>query len=106
MTATPHQISAADDVLAHLNEAQGWVEDLYRDLHRHPELSHHETRTADLVATRLREAGYDVHAGVGGTGVIGILNNGHGQVVLMRADMDALPVLRGDWAGVRQHRHR
>ena len=79
-------------VLAGLEEIRAWQEDVYRDLHQHPELSHQERRTGELVATHLREAGYDVHEGVGGTGVVGILHNGQGPTVLLRADMDALPV--------------
>jgi hippurate hydrolase len=67
--------------------------DLYRDLHRHPELSFHETRTAAIAAERLRAAGFDTTEGVGGTGVVGVLRNGPGPVALLRADMDALPVL-------------
>src|SRR5580704_10885967 len=67
--------------------------DLYRDLHRHPELSLAETRTAGIVAGRLRALGYDTVTGVGGTGVVGILRNGRGPTALLRADMDALPVL-------------
>ena len=79
-------------VLAGLGRARPWLEDHYRDLHRSPELSHQETRTAAAVAARLREAGYDVHERVGGTGVVAVLGNGDGATVLMRADMDALPV--------------
>ena len=60
--------------------------------HAHPELSFHETRTAALVATKLKELGYEVLEQIGRTGVIGILRNGTGQTVLARADMDALPV--------------
>ncbi|HEY5135055.1 MAG TPA: amidohydrolase [Candidatus Nanopelagicales bacterium] len=71
--------------------AEEWAE-LYRDLHRHPELAFQETRTAGVVASRLRSAGYDVTEGVGRTGVVGVLANGAGPVVLLRADMDALPV--------------
>ncbi|MFE7111482.1 amidohydrolase [Streptomyces sp. NPDC057575] len=66
--------------------------DLYRDLHAHPELSHQEFRTAGIVAARLREQGWTVTEGVGGTGVVGVLTSGAGPVVLLRADMDALPV--------------
>ena len=66
--------------------------DLYRDLHRHPELSFQETRTGGIVAEQLRAAGCDTTEGVGGTGVVGVLRNGSGPVVLLRADMDALPV--------------
>lgn len=84
--------SAASSVLERLDAVREWQEDLYRDLHQHPELSHQEHRTAERVSERLGSAGFDVHAGVGGTGVVGILRNGEGPVVLLRADMDALPV--------------
>jgi amidohydrolase len=65
-----------------------------RDIHRHPELGFQEKRTADLVARRLRELGFDeVRTGIGVTGVIGILKGGKpGKVVALRADMDALPI--------------
>ncbi|WP_067433385.1 amidohydrolase [Nocardioides jensenii] len=79
-------------VLAGLETERPALEDLYRDLHTHPELPHQETRTAALVAQRLRTAGCEVHEGVGGTGIVGVLRNGDGPTVLMRADMDALPV--------------
>jgi amidohydrolase len=82
----------APSVLAGLDDSRSWQEELYRDVHRHPELSHREQRTAALVADRLRGAGYEVHVNVGGTGVVGVLRNGEGPVVLLRADMDALPV--------------
>ncbi|MFG3259865.1 amidohydrolase [Streptomyces sp. NPDC048172] len=66
---------------------------LYQDLHRHPELSLQETRTAGLLAQRLRDAGFDeVAEQVGTTGVVGVLRNGDGPVVMLRADFDALPV--------------
>src|SRR3954451_11663537 len=84
--------SAVSAVLAGLQHSRPWQEELYRDVHRHPELSHQETRTADLVAGRLRGAGFEVHEKVGGTGVVGVLRNGDGPTVLLRADMDALPV--------------
>ena len=61
-------------------------------MHQHPELSHLEQRTAAAVADQLGRAGFEVHSGVGGTGVVGILRNGDGPTVLLRADMDALPV--------------
>ena len=83
---------AAAAVLAGLGWARGWQEALYRDLHAHPELSHQERRTAAAVADRMREMGVEVHDGVGGTGVVGLLHNGSGPTVLLRADMDALPV--------------
>jgi len=65
----------------------------YKDLHAHPELSLHEKRSAAMMADRLKAAGYEVTTGVGGYGVIGILKNGDGPTVLIRGDMDALPVV-------------
>jgi len=65
---------------------------LYQDLHRNPELSFAEERTARIAADHLRATGYEVFEQVGRTGVVGILRNGEGPVVLLRADMDALPV--------------
>jgi hippurate hydrolase len=67
--------------------------DVYRDLHRHPELSFAEERTAGIAADRLRAAGFATTTGVGRTGVVGLLHNGDGPTVLLRADMDALPML-------------
>ena len=68
------------------------LEALYKDVHSHPELSMQETRTAGLAADRLRAAGYEVTTGIGKTGVVGLLRNGEGPTVMLRADMDALPV--------------
>jgi len=68
------------------------LEDFYRDLHRHPELSFQEHRTAARLAERLTKAGYETAEGIAGTGVAGLLRNGDGPTVLLRADMDALPV--------------
>jgi amidohydrolase len=82
----------ATAVLAGLDSVRAWQEDLYRDFHAHPELSHQERRTAATVADRLRQDGCEVHEQVGGTGVVGMLRNGDGPTVLLRADMDALPV--------------
>lgn len=66
--------------------------DLYKDLHRHPELGFQEHRTSQIVAERLARGGVQVTSGVGRTGVVGVLENGPGPVALLRADMDALPV--------------
>ncbi|OBF29096.1 amidohydrolase [Mycobacterium sp. ACS1612] len=79
-------------ILDGLSEIRAWQEDLYRDIHQHLELSHHEQRTAHIVGEKLRQCGYQVHDGVGGTGVIGIMRNDAGPTVLLRADMDGLPV--------------
>ena len=79
-------------VLATLGGLLPDVEAVYKDIHAHPELSMQETRTAGIAAARLRAAGYEVTTGVGKTGVVGLLRNGEGPVVMLRADMDALPV--------------
>ncbi|MFD6530626.1 M20 family metallopeptidase [Streptomyces sp. NPDC060184] len=82
----------ARTVLAGLDGIRSGLEDLYKDLHAHPELGLQEHRTAARMAGALREAGYEVVEGIGGTGVVGVLANGAGPVVMARADMDALPV--------------
>jgi hippurate hydrolase len=64
----------------------------YEDLHRNPELSRHEEKTSAKIAGRLRGLGYEVTDHVGGFGVVGVMKNGKGPTVLVRADMDALPV--------------
>jgi amidohydrolase len=81
-----------DPLRPHWDAIAADLEDLYRDIHRHPELSMRERRTAGIAAGRLRDAGYEVTAEVGGTGVVGLLRNGDGPTVMLRADMDALPV--------------
>lgn len=68
------------------------AEAFYKDLHRNPELSMQEERTASLAAQRLLDSGFEVSTAVGGTGVVGVLSNGPGPTVMVRADMDALPV--------------
>ncbi len=65
---------------------------LYLDLHQHPELSSHETRTAAELAGKLRSLGYEVTEHVGGTGIVAILKNGPGPTVMLRTEIDALPV--------------
>src|SRR5581483_6257221 len=84
--------SASDSVLRGLHDALDDLEGLYKDIHSHPELSLQEKRTAGLAAEGLRAAGFDVTDAVGGTGVVGVLENGEGPTVMLRADMDALPV--------------
>ncbi|SDN07534.1 amidohydrolase [Actinacidiphila guanduensis] len=83
---------AASAVLAGLDALRGDVEDWYRDLHAHPELGFAEHRTAAEVAGKLRACGYEVTTGIGGTGVVGVLVHGTGPVVLLRAELDALPL--------------
>ncbi|WP_045729435.1 amidohydrolase [Pseudarthrobacter chlorophenolicus] len=84
-------MSNAEKVLAGIEAEMGWIRETYRDLHRHPELSLEEHRTAGLVEDKLAAFGYRV-VRLGGTGVVGVLENGVGPTVLARADMDALPV--------------
>lgn len=81
-----------DEVVAGYDGLQAAQEAFYKDLHEHPELSHAERRTAQKVAERLREYGFTVHDGIGGTGVVGVLTNGAGPAVLLRCELDALPV--------------
>ncbi|MBS2532303.1 amidohydrolase [Catenulispora sp. NF23] len=91
------------DLLRGLEAVLPGLRDLYKDLHAHPELSFHEVRTAGIVAQHLRASGWEVTEGLGGTGdlpgtgVVGVLRGGlngaaAGPVILVRADMDALPV--------------
>ncbi len=81
------------------NAARGEVQDvyadsytLYTDLHQNPELSAHETHTAEKLGSRLRSLGYDVAEHVGGTGVVAVLKNGTGPTVMLRTELDGLPV--------------
>ncbi len=101
--AAPPPTSSAAAVLSGLPAVRGWAVDLYSDLHAHPELSHQEQATGARVAERLRASGIDVHTGVGGTGVVGLIRNGDGPTVLLRADMDALPVAEATGLGYASH---
>lgn len=69
------------------------LESVYKDLHANPELSTEESRTARIAADWLNAHGYETTTGIGGTGVIGVLVNGAGPTVVLRADMDALPLI-------------
>jgi amidohydrolase len=88
VSASPQSSPLEKQISSVLPDAQT----LYLDLHQHPELSSHETRTAAELASRLRELGYEVTEHVGGTGVVGILKNGPGPTVMLRTELDALPV--------------
>lgn len=81
-----------DEIKARVNQEYATLEQLYQHLHRHPELSYHEEKTAMRMAAELTEAGYTVTAGVGKSGLVGVLKNGAGPTVLLRTDLDALPV--------------
>ena len=67
-------------------------EKLHKDVHQHPELSCKERETAALVASQLRSLEYDVHESIGGHGVVGVWENGDGTVIMLRAELDALPI--------------
>jgi len=84
-TSHSQTIGAVDSIYSQL-------EATYIDLHRNPELSTHETRTAAKLAEDLRQLGYEVTTGVGGTGVVGVMKNGSGPTVMLRTELDALPV--------------
>ena len=79
---------------------------LYKHLHTHPELSYQEVETAARIADELEKAGAKVTTGVGKHGVVGVVENGPGPVVLVRTDMDALPVDRADRLALRQQGRR
>src|SRR5471032_1764536 len=84
---------ASEQLLAELRASEHQFVSIRRDIHAHPELGFEETRTADLVAAKLTEWGYDVTTGIGGTGVIGQLRRGGSSATIsLRADMDALPI--------------
>lgn len=86
------QVASSGPGLPGIDRLLPELEALYKDVHSHPELSMQETRTSGLAAERLRAAGYEVATGIGGTGVVGVFRNGAGPTVMLRADMDALPV--------------
>jgi len=90
--AQPLNRNSVAAVLAGMSDLMPEVEALYKDVHAHPELSMQETRTAAVAAEALAKAGYEVTKEVGRTGVVGLLRNGAGPTVMLRADMDALPV--------------
>ena len=82
------QAPASKEVEAVYPEAHA----LYLDIHQNPELSSHETQTAAKLAGRLRGLGYEVTEHVGGTGIVAIMKNGAGPTVMLRTELDALPV--------------
>ncbi|MDB5937062.1 MAG: peptidase [Massilia sp.] len=76
-----------------LNAAYPAIESFYQDLHRHPELAFNEHLTAAKLAERAKALGFEVTTGIGGTGVVAIMRNGPGPTVMLRTELDALPVL-------------
>ena len=75
-----------------VNEITEQSREIYIDLHRNPELSQMEVRTSGQMADQLQKLGFDVTTGVGGNGVVGIFRNGKGKTIMLRTDMDALPI--------------
>ncbi|PAL20387.1 amidohydrolase [Sphingopyxis sp. GW247-27LB] len=90
--AAPDMAAANARLSALLDKNYPALEAIYKDLHLHPELGMQEVRTAGILAQQLRKAGFAVTEKVGGTGVVGVLKNGDGPTILVRADMDALPL--------------
>jgi amidohydrolase len=84
--------NAAQRLLEPLPALLPSLEAAYKDVHSHPELSMQEHRTAGIAAKHLKDNGYEVTTGVGETGVLGLLRNGDGPIITLRADMDALPI--------------
>lgn len=84
--------SPADTLRADIANLYPDIEKLYLDLHQSPELSTLEEKTSAKLAERMQQLGYDVTTRVGGTGVVAILENGKGKTLMIRTDMDALPV--------------
>ncbi|MEO5820344.1 MAG: amidohydrolase [Vicinamibacteraceae bacterium] len=82
----------ATEVTGEIDAVYAQADALYRDLHRQPELSGHEEKTAATLAAGLKALGFEVTTGVGKTGVVGVLKNGAGPVVLLRTELDGLPV--------------
>ncbi len=91
LTASAASAGVPAELVA-LDEIYPSLDALYIDLHRNPELSLHEEKTAAKLATRLRALGFEVTERVGGYGVVGVFRNGAGPTVLVRTDMDALPI--------------
>lgn len=86
------QSSAAKQIQAVVDQEYSSLESLYKHLHAHPELSLQEKQTAALLAQTLTKSGCQVTTGIGGHGIVGIMKNGPGPVVMIRTDMDALPL--------------
>jgi hippurate hydrolase len=90
----PHSAcNQAQPLNSHLETRLPSLVELYKDLHSHPELSGQEVRTSEVMAGEMKSAGFRVEMRIGGHGVVGVLQNGDGPVVMIRADMDALPLV-------------
>src|SRR5512142_3004897 len=95
LTSSPAQANKTRDYRTAVPEVAALepeLEALYRDLHEHPELAFHEEWTAETLAKRVQKLGFEVTTGVGKTGLVAILRNGPGPVVMLRTELDALPI--------------
>ena len=92
MLAMPAMADSGEIAAAVEADYDAYLDDLFVHFHQNPELSFLETKTAGRMAAELRDAGLEVTENVGGTGVVGMLRNGDGPLILLRADMDGLPV--------------
>lgn len=90
--ASPLGAQTNSGIVAEVQNAYASSEAIYVDLHKTPELSLHENETAAKLANGLEQLGYEVTTGVGRTGIVGILKNGNGPTVMLRTELDALPV--------------
>jgi amidohydrolase len=88
----PLNNASASSVQSTIADDYDYLKELYIDLHKHPELSFHENRTANKLAKELQTIGFEVTTHVGGTGLVGVLKNGPGPTLMLRTDLDALPV--------------
>src|SRR4051794_34172902 len=94
MLRTSHRIEVSDmEIIPRVKEFEDELVAIRHDIHAHPEIAFKEFRTSELVATKLKEYGCDVHRGLAGTGVVGTLRKGNNpRAIGLRADMDALPI--------------
>jgi amidohydrolase len=83
----------AKKVAALVDQDESRLLEIFKQLHTNPELGFQEVQTAALIAREFKRLGYETHTGIGKTGVVGVLKNGPGSVIMFRSDMDALPVL-------------
>src|SRR5215471_17476930 len=91
-TRAPGQTAWTTPSTAEVDALYPDIEALYIDLHRNPELAFQEVQTAAKLAARVKALGYEVTTGVGRTGIVAVLKNGPGPVVMLRTELDALPV--------------
>jgi amidohydrolase len=84
--------ASASSIQSTIASDYDYLKGFYMDLHQHPELSFHENETSEKIANELRSLGFEVTLPVGGTGLVGVLKNGNGPTLMLRTDLDALPV--------------